>query len=437
MNSDRVDESAGRQGQHKHEWWPALWAVTAAFGTYFCMYGFRKPFTAAAYADTKFQGLDFKTVLVIAQVFGYMLSKFLGIKIVAEVPPQRRAISLLALIVLAEIALVLFGLVSRPWNAGCLILNGLSLGMVFGLVIGFLEGRRLTEALSAGLCASFIVADGVTKSVGAWLLKQGVAEDWMPSAAGALYFLPFLLCVVMLTRIAPPTTTDIIARAERFTMTRAERWSFILKYATGLLPLLIVFLLVTVVRSIRADFAREIWIGLGAPAEPGTFTRSELLVAIGVLVINGSGVLIADNRRAFSTSLAVCGLGLVLLAAALVAWRLRILDEFGFMVLVGLGLYLPYVSMHTTVFERFLALTRDRGNLGFLLLVADSLGYLGYVAVMVIRNFGKAPGDVVAWFATACWTAVALSSICLVVSWRQCAKIKTRNPEPATVPGAP
>ena len=34
-----------------------------------------------------------------------------------------------------------------------LFVNGLPLGMVFGLVIGFLEGRKVTEALSAGpLC---------------------------------------------------------------------------------------------------------------------------------------------------------------------------------------------------------------------------------------------------------------------------------------------
>jgi hypothetical protein len=59
------------------------------------------------------------------------------------------------------------------------------------------------------------------------------------------------------------------------------------------------------------------------------------------------------------------------------------MSAFPFMVLVGLGLYLPYVAVHTTVFERLLAMTRDRGNVGFLLYVADSFGYLGYVAVML------------------------------------------------------
>src|SRR5262249_39450529 len=118
------------------------WSVVAAFGTYFCMYAFRKPFTAASYPDPVVAGIDFKVILVTAQVAGYMLSKFLGIKVVAEMPPARRARYILLLIGLAEAALLLFGLVPPPWSALCLLLNGLPLGMVFGLVLGFLEGRK-------------------------------------------------------------------------------------------------------------------------------------------------------------------------------------------------------------------------------------------------------------------------------------------------------
>jgi hypothetical protein len=52
----------------------AALAVTAAFGTYFCMYAFRKPFTAASFSGGRIWGLEEKTVLVTAQVLGYMLS---------------------------------------------------------------------------------------------------------------------------------------------------------------------------------------------------------------------------------------------------------------------------------------------------------------------------------------------------------------------------
>ena len=88
--------------------------------------------------------------------------------------------------------------------------------MVFGLVLGFLEGRRLTEALTAGLCASFILADGVTKSVGTWLLDLGISERWMPGVAGLLFMSPLLASVWMLAQFHPPTSsTSRCAARER------------------------------------------------------------------------------------------------------------------------------------------------------------------------------------------------------------------------------
>jgi len=74
-------------------------------------------------------------------------------------------------------------------------------------------------------------------------------------------------------------------------------------------------------RSVRADFAPEIWRALGDPAAPVTFSVSEMWGALGVIAMNGSTVLIVDNRRAFFTALLVCGCGMGLLAAALLARR--------------------------------------------------------------------------------------------------------------------
>jgi hypothetical protein len=403
-----------------------VWAVVAAFGTYFCMYGFRKPYTAGDFADTTAWGLDFKTVLVTAQVLGYMVSKFIGIKLIAEMPPRRRALGILVLVGLAQAALVLFGIVPRPWNAICLFLNGLPLGMVFGLVLGFLEGRRATEALTAGLCASFILADGVTKSVGAWLLLQGVPADWMPSVAGWLFAVPLLIGVAMLAAIPPPSRGDIAARTVRVTLTRAERWALAGRFSLGLGALVLMFLLVTILRSIRADFAPELWRGLGETAQPSTFAISETIVALGVLIVNGGSVFIRGNRQAFMGGLATCAAGFVLIGLALVGHWQNLLDAFAFMVLVGLGLYLPYVAVHTTVFERLLAMTRERGNLGFLMYVADSFGYLGYVAIMLVR-IRSSSADLIGFFLLACLLATVVSLACLVFSWQYFHRLEERH----------
>src|SRR5262245_5695743 len=395
----------------------SVWLVVGAFGCYFCMYGFRKPFTAAGYEEITLWGLGYKSVLVTAQVLGYMLSKFIGIRVISEMPPARRVRALLLFVGAAQAALILFALIPAPWNFLCLFLNGLPLGMVFGLVLGFLEGRRSTEALTAGLCASFILADGVTKSVGSYLLKVGVSEFWMPCAAGAIFAAPLLIFAWMLAGAPPPTIADVQHRCERAPMTREDRRRLFLKYATGLTLLVGVYLLVTILRSVRADFAPEIWKGLGQAAQPMVFARSEIYVMFGVIAINGLAVLIRDNRRAFFTAMAASAAGFCMVFLALVGLKQGWMDGFRFMVFIGMGLYLPYVAVHTTVFERLIAMTGARGNIGFLMYLADSFGYLGYVAVMLARGSSRSGEIFLDFFVTISWVVAGISVALLIGCW--------------------
>ena len=118
----------------------SAWCVVAAFGTYFCMYAFREPFTAAGYRNVIVWGMGYKTVLVTAQVLGYTFSKFVGIKVVAEVPPQRRVALLLGLIGALVMAIVAFAPaeVAAPEGAGRLgwagtMLAAAGMGAAYGL----------------------------------------------------------------------------------------------------------------------------------------------------------------------------------------------------------------------------------------------------------------------------------------------------------------
>lgn len=400
----------------------SVWAITAAFGTYFCMYAFRKPFTSASYEGTVgfFQNaieVDQKALYVSAQVIGYMISKFVGIKVIAEMTAEKRAVAILVLIGIAEIALLFFGLTPAPWNFLFLFVNGLPLGMVFGLVLGFLEGRKVTEALSAGLCASFILADGVTKSVGQFLLDQGVPLYWMPFTAGGLFIVPLLVCVWMLTQIPTPTAQDEAARTKRVPMNGQQRLAFFQRYAVGLSLLVFMYLLVTILRSLRADFSKELWEGLGYSVVPSMFTYSEMIVAAGVMVINGAAIVISNNRRGFSYAMIVSTIGFAMVAAAILLRVPAQLNGFTFMVLIGLGLYMPYVAVHTTVFERLIAMTKDQGNIGYLLYLADAFGYLAYVAVM----FGKGyiSGDMIHldFFSKIGTWIVIVGIVCTLCSW--------------------
>lgn len=369
---------------------PALFSaycITAAFGTYFCMYAYRKPFTAATYANEEWLGISFKTILVASQVGGYTLSKFIGIKVVSEMPARYRAPSILGLICFAEFALLLFAMTPVPWNFMWLFANGLPLGMVFGLVLGFLEGRKVTEALSAGLCASFILSSGFVKSVGVWLTQRMCVPVYlMPFATGYLFIVPLLVCVWLLAQIPAPSSEDEIRRTVRMPMGTQQRRSFFKRHTFGLLGLLSIYLLLTIVRSLRDDFGVEIWRDLGVNGQPTVFARSEFWVMLGVIAANGLAIVIRDNRFAFLSALALVGSGFVVVIGALTSQFFGMLDPMSFMVLLGLGLYVPYVAFHTTVFERMLAAFRETGTVCYLMYLADAFGYLAYIVIMVFRN---------------------------------------------------
>jgi hypothetical protein len=281
----------------------------------------------------------------------------------------------------------------------------------------------------AGLCASFILADGIAKSVGAALLGTGVTERWMPAVAGLVFLAPLLGFVWMLQRIPPPDRADVQARSARAPMSREDRRQWLRRHGLGIALITAGYLLVTVLRSLRADFAPEIWAALGTTGQPGVFTRSELWVTLGVVAGNGAVFLVRDNRRSFLLALGVAigGLGL---GMAAVAGRSAGLDGFSYMVLLGLGLYLPYVAVHTTLFERLIALTRDRGNLGYLMYLADAFGYLGYVAVMLLRLWLKPTGDLLGFFQTAAAITLVLAALAFGLAGRFFTRGRLSEPEP-------
>jgi Family of unknown function (DUF5690) len=226
----------------------------------------------------------------------------------------------------------------------------------------------------AGLCASFIHADGLMKSVGTWLLERGASERWMPELAGLDFLPPLLFFVCMLARFPQPGRPDLALRSERPMVNRADRAGLVRRHGPGLFLIVAAYFLVTIARSMRADFAPEIWRGLGVDVLPATCAKSEILVALVVLAASGLSVLIVDNRRAFFTSLAIALSGGLLMLGALAGPSRSLLGGFTFMLLVGTGLYLPYVVIQTTVFEQLIAMTRARANLGFLMCIADAAG---------------------------------------------------------------
>ncbi|MBI2606680.1 MAG: hypothetical protein HYW49_11440 [Deltaproteobacteria bacterium] len=368
------------------------YCVFAAFSTYFCMYAFRKPFLVGAYAGKVHLPLlpeiDHKIILIIAQVIGYTLSKFIGIKVVSEAGAKRRAASIVAMIAFAEVCLLGFALVPAPFDILFLFLNGIPLGMIWGLVFGYLEGRRSSEILGVGLSASYIVASGAVKSAGQWILNLGIAERWMPFATGLVFFPAFLLCVQLLRTIPPPNAEDVKFRTARVPMDATERKRFFRMFAPGLVTLTGVHVFLTAYRDFRDNFAREIWQELGYGGQPAIFTVTELPIAFIVLVVLGALMIVRDNKKAVTVVHALMLAGTALVGFATAAFQAQLISPVVWMTAVGLGMYVAYVPYGCILFDRIIAATGFAGTAGFMMYVTDAFGYLGSVALTLFRNLG-------------------------------------------------
>ena len=79
--------------------------------------------------------------------------------------------------------------------------------------------------------------------------------------------------------------------------------------------------------------------------------------------------------------------GYILALVATLVFAKGAIDAVMWMTMVGTGLYLSYVPFNALYYERLIASFRIKGNVGFLMYVSDSFGYLGSVLVLMAKGF--------------------------------------------------
>jgi hypothetical protein len=374
-----------------NNFWFTIFAAVTAFCLYTCVYAFRKTFTAATFDGLVYWGLDYKSWLVIFQVFGYGVAKFYGIKFIAELQSKSRTGGILLMVSIAAVSWFFFAIVPAPYNVIFLFMNGFPLGMVWGMVFGYLEGRRTTDVLGASLSVSFIFSAGLCRSVGGYLMRDwGVSETWMPFMACLVFLVPLLLFLYLIDKLPPPSGIDEQLRTRRQPMNAAERKKFISAFLPGIVLFVLAYMLLTAFRDFRENFAADVWKLLGYGGSPAIFTQTETPVSIVVLIIMGSLMIIRNNKTALIVNHFIIIIGMILIGVSTFLFQQGVIDAPIWMILIGIGLYLGYVPFNSIFFDRLIAAFQYIGTVGFIMYVADAFGYVGSIGVVLFKNFGMA-----------------------------------------------
>lgn len=406
-----------RHLQHSPQFFLAFYASIFIFLIYTCAYAFRKPFTAGLYADEYLWGFDVKILYVLAEIIGYALSKFIGIRILSSMKPQQRIYYTIGLMSFSEIALLGFAVLPVSLKIFSIFLSGLPLGMIWGVVFSYIEGRRISEVLNVGLSVALIVSSGLVKTLGQFIMDTfHVTEYWMPVATGAFCFPVMLVCAYMLNQIPEPSDLDIRLRTRRAPMDQHERRKFLHKFFWGICMLIVFYGSLTVFRELRDSFAADIWNEMHIEGA-FIFTQTELPIAFLVLLLMFLIVFIRNNRLALNLIYSISVIGSCIMIFSTFLFIKSYLSPITWMIGSGLGMYMGYIPF-TYLIERLIASLKVVSTAVFVMYLADSFGYLGTTVVFLTKNFAHLELSWTAMLANTAFITGFISLVTIMIVYR-------------------
>ena len=343
-----------------------LWAGGAALLSYSLVYALRKPFTAATFDGLEAFGLDYKVLVTIIQILGYLIAKFIGIKLISELKRENRLKFILVSIAVAELSL--------------------SLGCMWGVIFSFIEGRRTTDILASLLGISIVISSGTAKSIGLFVMNTlNVSEFWMPALIGA-FALPLLaLLGYSLTRLPQPTEQDIEQKSHRVTLNGRQRKELFIDFMPFLILLFVANLMLVVLRDIKEDFLVKI-IDMSGHSS-WMFAQVDTVVTLIILALFGAMVFVRSNIKVLVVLLGLVVMGTATMSFVSFNYDSLQLDAITWLFVQSLCLYVAYLCFQSIFFDRFIACFKIKGNVGFFIVTIDFIGYTGTVLVLMFKEF--------------------------------------------------
>jgi hypothetical protein len=173
-------------------------------------------------------------------------------------------------------------------------------------------------------------------------------------------------------------------------MSGTQRMAFFKTFAPGLVLLIVVYTVLTAFRDMRDTYMSDILKSLGFDKKPEIFTQTEIPVMLAVLLFLGMLFVIKDNRRALIVNHWVIFGGLLMAGLSTFAWQAGLISPLVWISLTGFATYMAYIPFNCLLFERLIATFKYVSNVGFLIYLVDSFGYLGSLGVVLFKEFGNA-----------------------------------------------
>jgi hypothetical protein len=165
-----------------------------------------------------------------------------------------------------------------------------------------------------------------------------------------------------------------------------DRKQLLKQYLPGIIAFVAIYLFATIFRDIKDNFSAEMWKELGYGGKPAVFTQTETPVTIFILFVIASVVIIKNSFKALMVAHVLIIVGFIIAGGSTYFFTEGLLDPFWWMIWVSLGLYLVYIPFNSIFFDRLIAAFSMKGNAGFFIYLADAVGYVGSVSVMLVKE---------------------------------------------------
>ncbi len=387
-----------------------IYASSFIFFIYTIMYAYRKPFAVGIYQGDTVFGIDGKIAFILAQIVGYALSKFIGIRVLPQVSPNRRKYIIILCIFTSWISLLGFATLPPSLKVLSMFINGLPLGVIWGLIMSYMEGRKISEILNVGLSVTFIISSGIVKSFAIYVMNTfSITEYWTPFVVGAFCFIPLVVSVYMLDLIPNPSEEDVKLRTKRSPMTKKEQIDFFKKLAFGIIALVLFYGTLTVFRELRDSFSADFWMEMGE-YDTAIFTTTELPIAIILTLLLGSIAFVKNNHRALNILYAYGLIGGCIMLISTILYYHNLISPILWMIVSGTGLYMGYIPF-SFIIERLVASLKVVSTTVFVVYIGDAVGYFGCAGVFMVKNFSTIN---ISWNEVMIYTSFCVSIVAII-----------------------